>query len=163
MNFPHLSNLSNTQAEKQPSKKVSWSANLFTIRTISPGYSEDMSEFPDVKNTVGSDSNLDICNHFVCGVGQPCRLKGRCSRSNLHKASRRSSFITSYQHQSLTGPTSLDIKSEHDHSRKHNSATQYIEPTTCVEDSNSCYWKHRRNNLKLVFQETNQHLDIRHI
>merc|ERR1711892_721977 len=83
MNFPQFSHLGNTQSKKQHVKKVSWSANLFTIRTISPGYSEDMLEFPATTKTAGSDSNLYVCNHFLCGVGQPCRLKGISSKSNL--------------------------------------------------------------------------------
>ena len=167
MNFSHLSNLRQTQVEKQSGKQVTWSENLLDIKTISPRYSKDKFKFPSTP----SRTNDDNCRHFICGVGQPCRLKSRSSTPNLHKATKKNSIIPLSQYQSNTRPTTIYFKSSpqlqeviyravnSDHQKstyKHESQFQY-------EKERTYDWKQNINNFSLNFHESEKYIDVRKI
>jgi len=107
MNFTNLSNLRQTQVEKQPGKQVTWSENLLDIRTISPRYSKDQFRFLSTPNKTDDEN----CHHFICGVGQPCRLRSRSSSSSLHKATKSQTIVPPSQYEASTRPTTIHLNS----------------------------------------------------
>merc|ERR1719341_1328734 len=66
-------------------KRVTWSENLLDIRNISPRHSKDQFRFPQTNSRSTTEhqnhqgQQADNCNHFICGAGQPCRLKAQAS------------------------------------------------------------------------------------
>ena len=69
--------------QKQVGKQVTWSANLTDTKNVKPKHqikSSTMKGGPQIKSV----SRVDPCNHFICGVGQPCRLKSRGTSSTTN-------------------------------------------------------------------------------
>merc|ERR1712002_581696 len=147
------------QAQKQPSKRVTWSENLLDIRNISPRHSQSQNnfKFPEKpsKATLGyishSGHGSEKCSHFICGVGQPCRLKNKSSSyssSNPSKSTSRSTTTQLNCSPQLQKVVYRAVNADRG---------QFVPPAPTgkgfqsQEENNPYDWKPNRNNLTLNF------------
>jgi hypothetical protein len=175
MNF-HRSNPKQTQVQKQSGKQVTWSDNLLDIRNISPRHSKDEFKFPTKPNTTttkylsnNTGQKTDCCNHFICGVGQPCRLKSRSSSSTLSKATNRHSFTSPALHPSNT-TTHLNSSPELQEvvNRAVNANCDRLTPKNMKHfpyqvEKNSYNWRLNKNNPSLKFNGIEENINVRKI
>jgi len=81
-----LLNTPSKPVEKAKSKKVSWNSNLLEVKEISPRVNMNMFSYPTSNNNnINQTKDSHCCNHFVCGVGQPCRLNNQNQKNNNTK------------------------------------------------------------------------------
>merc|ERR1712236_182472 len=156
------------QVQKQPSKRVTWSENLLDIGNISPRQSQSQNnfKFPEKpsKATIGLISNSgqgsEKCNHFICGVGQPCRLKNKSSSyssSNPSKSTSRSSSPSSLSRSTTTQLNCSPQLQKVVYRAVNADRGQFVPPAPTgkgfqsQKENNPYDWKPNRNNLTLNF------------